>query len=488
MSTVRSKAHPTPRLSLLCVVIVICVSSFMAPPAIEAGAKPALYAVVIGVNEFVDSGITPLAYPQKDANDFYEFLRDIRDIFSGNNVSLLLNKGAKKADIINSLREGLGPAQESDIVIIYLSGHGAADNDQKYYYVAHDTTLADLSGTGVLMNDRTLFGNIRSKRVLLVSDACHSGGFQQLVAKATAAQNFFNIFETLDGRVALTSSKPQEQSYELKSKYQNSIFTHHLLKGLRGEAKASAASDVVSVKELYKYVYENTTKDTTKGGRTLQHPQLFCPKEAESEPAFVAQAYERPLTVGVDFVYEKKKGEETEEMSLIDGSVLKSGQRYGIRFRPDADCHVYAFWWDADGAGVMYPNPTFGDSSGKVAGGKTHWIPSKDGEEHWYILGKNKGDERIYFVASRKANPKLERICQALKAGSSEMAPLRAGKEDSTGIEHQIGLMAPERRIEKKVSPTTPKPRQDPTPGKPLDDEIKISGPDGVYTVQFGHE
>ena len=76
------------------------------------------------------------------------------------------------------------------------------------------------------------------------------------------------MFKEASGRVILSSSRPNEFSQE-RPNLSNSVFTHYLLKGLRGEADIQR-NGVITLPEIYDYVYDRT-KGETEGA---QHPQM----------------------------------------------------------------------------------------------------------------------------------------------------------------------------------------------------------------------
>ena len=71
-----------------------------------------------------------------------------------------------------------------------------------------------------------------------------------------------------EGKVILASSRDDEVSIE-KPDFPNSIFTHYLLRGLRGEA--SDKNGIVTLEDLYDYVHEKTVRETS----GIQHPRLI---------------------------------------------------------------------------------------------------------------------------------------------------------------------------------------------------------------------
>ncbi len=470
----------TIRVLFTIMVILSCLSR--APAHADDLSKSELYAVIVGVKKFQDTNIPSLTISDKDAKDFYQFLKESEKYFSKTHITLLLNENATRANVSKALRNGLIGARKNDIVIMYFSGHGMADEKlpNEFYFVTHDTQLDNLFATALMMNDKNLFKGIDTDRVLLVADACHSGGFSPGIQKSIFKETdrFFSAFNSVSGRIGILSSRPEEESYE-KPKYGNSIFTHYMLKGLRGEAAKGSKQATITAKDLYDYVYEQTKK-ATKG---LQHPQLYAAKGSEQTPVFVAPTFSQDLKVKVTFYYE----DENKQVKLLtDGARLKSGQHVGITFVPDSDCYVYILWWDSRGSvGRLFPNPQLTEGTGDVKAGRTYWLPSNRGER-WYVLDNNPGEETIYFLASRTRNPKIEQLYETLSRSSASGTGAQQIAEITEELERELNLMG-------FADFTVPK-EQDAVPFvnkealvQSVQNEAKVTRADAIVKISFQH-
>ena len=492
------------------------------------GKVPSLYAVVVGIKEYQDPRIPCLTRPVRDARDFYGLLKQRENLFSEAHITLLLNDQATRANVASALRKGLKPAGKDDIVIIYLSGHGAAHPNMpnEFYFLTCDAKWDNLFGTALLMNDTNLFKGVDSDNVLLLADACYSGGFGAGLDKviAKSATRFLSLFQELAGRVAISSSRPDELSYE-KRVYGNSIFTHFLLKGLRGEAARGSRERELTAKQLYDYVYRNTKKASA----GYQSPQLYCARgAAQKTPVFLVPKYADPLNLKVQFFYEDR---DKKVKPLTNGTTLTSGQHVGIAFRAEQDCYVYVFWWDSAGkAGMLFPNLKLTDGTAEVEAEKTYWLPSKSGER-WYVLDKTPGTETVYFVASRERNEKLEELYRRLTSESALQEPARrqARAADKARAEMALGTRSSQgassqrrvaREIERELNlmgfadytvakgrvaarqagrtPNTKPARFDQTVSRVaykkkenlfenMENRIKVAGADAVFKVRFKH-
>lgn len=231
-----------------------------------------LYALIVGVSNYRNPTITQLKVSDKDARDFARFLETQSGLFRRVNVKLLTNEQATKAAVEDNLYYWLRKSGKDDTVLLFFSGHGADDpyHPDKFYFVAHDSDPKNLQGTGVNMSGLEFLRPLDSKRIVLIADTCHAGGYSMQGTKRVEPvfQRFVSQFQESQGRVIITSCQPNELSME-KPGLPNSVFTHYLLEGLSGKADSNG-DGMVTLKEAYEYVYERA-KDATSG---IQHPQF----------------------------------------------------------------------------------------------------------------------------------------------------------------------------------------------------------------------
>jgi len=227
--------------------------------------------LVVGVAKYKHPKIRRLSLSDKDARDFAEFLKRQTKLFRSVHVTLLRNENATRSEIEKQLYYNLRRAGKDDTIILFFSGHGADDPNLpgEFFFLTHDAEPEFLAATALHMNRQWFLQKLDSKRVVVIADACHAGGFASKETKSgqPSIENFMRQFKESEGKVLVTSSRPDELSME-KPRLPNSVFTHYLLLGLRGEADADK-DRVITLKELYDYVYENT-KNETNG---VQHPQ-----------------------------------------------------------------------------------------------------------------------------------------------------------------------------------------------------------------------
>lgn len=206
------------------------------------------WALIIGISNFADKKLN-LHYPAKDAQDFYDFLTKEGN-FAKDHVKLLINEQATRTNILSDLGDKWLPhvASPDDLVLIYISSHGSPsemDNENVNYLLAYDSDPDTLFASGLPMQSLTnvIKTRVHSDRVVLVLDACHSGGAEPGGKGITRKGNLDpDAIAQGTGQLVISSSLSNEVSWESKS-YQNSVFTRCLIDALRKNGNATTLGD-----------------------------------------------------------------------------------------------------------------------------------------------------------------------------------------------------------------------------------------------------
>jgi hypothetical protein len=240
------------------------------------------YALIIGISRYVNNakGIPNLEYADADARSIYEFLqRPAGGGFARDNMLLLLNEQATTVRIREALSSFISRASAKDLLLIFLASHGAPDQlaPQNLYVITYDTNVLDMPQTALPMLElgRYINQNVKSERLVLLFDACHSAGLATQGVR-NLANNLANLYlETLlyheKGRAIITSSDVNETSRE-SQKWGNGhgVFTYYLLEGLEGSADTNG-DRLVSVGEVFRYVRQKVRLDTS----LQQNPRML---------------------------------------------------------------------------------------------------------------------------------------------------------------------------------------------------------------------
>jgi len=249
------------------------------------------HALVIGIANYLHLRRLPLTV-LKDAQDIYDLLMNA--CYCGylvENMQLLLDEQATQAAIRQALA-GLRQRSDSDsTVLIYLSSHGGRIESGPYtgeYLLPVDavyTSTESLARTAISGDELTkALQAIPARKIVVAFDCCHSGGLGQ--PKETAVpevqalpESYYDALKEGQGRVILASSRSSEYSYVMPGD-ENSLFTKHLLSGLKGGAPGPGG--VIRIFDLFHYLQTKVTSD-----QPNQHP-IF---KAEIEENFPVALY-----------------------------------------------------------------------------------------------------------------------------------------------------------------------------------------------------
>ena len=254
------------------------------------GAVTQRWAVIIGVTSYQfagSAGLKNLRYAARDARALHEQLAAAPALWPKDNVRLVTDEQATKRGVATAVLQFLKKAQKDDLVLIFFAGHGAPDPERpkNNYLLCHDTDPTRLAATGFPMwevENAIERGIIEARRVVVLADACHSGGFAPegmrdiKVVSRTVAVGIQSLAKGVHRRV-VTSCEPGELSQE-KAEWGggHGAFAHALIQGLRGAADATAdknsrgnADGSIDLDELVHYV-RRTVGDLTSNGQHVQ--------------------------------------------------------------------------------------------------------------------------------------------------------------------------------------------------------------------------
>lgn len=148
------------------------------------------------------------------------------------------------------------------------------DSFGRLYYTATNTRRQRLAATAIAaawLNER--LEDCRARRQILILDCCHSGAFAR-GAKGDSGLALKQRFEPHGrGRVVLTASRSTEYSFEggqASGEGVPSVFTHAIVNGLRTGDADRDNDGLITVTDLYQYVYENV-----RAAEPRQTPELW---------------------------------------------------------------------------------------------------------------------------------------------------------------------------------------------------------------------
>ncbi len=223
---------------------------------IQMDANPAvkIWAVIVGAARYTH--MPALRYTDDDAYQIYAFLKSPEGgALPDQQLRLLIDEDATHRNIVESMRQIFLRADDNDVVLLYFSGHGLQGAFLPVDYDGYGNRLEH-------EEIREILGATRARHKLVLADACHSGSL--LAARAPIhieLQRYYQAFEQSRGGTALLlSSKGEEYSLEDRG-LRSGIFSHFLIRGLKGEADADQ-DKIVTIRELFSFVHRSVRQYT----------------------------------------------------------------------------------------------------------------------------------------------------------------------------------------------------------------------------------
>jgi uncharacterized caspase-like protein len=257
------------------------------------------FIVSMGVSEYLDESLQDLVYAAKDARDLAAAFE--RASASSKTESLVLTDTNMTKAALKNVRDFLASAQPADTIILFMAGHGLRQDDD-YYFLTHDTSMASIQDRSVSFSDlEEVLKECRPLKKLVLLDTCYSGEntiyFTQddntqspppiagepespklsaeMRMRGVASQMFLNRrllsgdLLRRSGAIVFSACLAHEVSGE-DDAIQQGIFTHALLQALKTAATDTDNNLRISVRELARSVSSIVT-DYTKG---QQHPTI----------------------------------------------------------------------------------------------------------------------------------------------------------------------------------------------------------------------
>lgn len=254
-------------------------SSRIAPAALDG------HCLAIGISQYKRVSLLPEV---QDAQDLTQVLTD-RSLcaFPREQVELLLDADATKPGILLALERLSTRTRDTSSVLVYFSGHGGRSTDTS----TSDCYLMPVEGswtTSALLERTAIAGRelserlrqIRAARITIVLDCCRAAGLAEAkgaesVLEAQLSSSALSQLARGRGRAVLAASTSDSEAYARHGE-RNSVFTRHLLAGLRGAANGTGG--VIRICDLYHYVQQQVCAD-----QPMQRP-MFKAELEENYP------------------------------------------------------------------------------------------------------------------------------------------------------------------------------------------------------------
>ena len=259
-----------------------------AGPAADAAAalKPKLYAVTIGVSDYVDSHLQ-LEYADADAKGFAEALiKQKGGLYGDVQIKTLTNREATRATILDALSWLEGQVGQHDLGVVLIAGHGYLDERSRFWFLPADVDLGRLRASAVSKDEIQSTMGVLAGKAMLFLDTCHANG-AVTGEKHRSAINMNSVVQefsaTENGVITFAAAQGFELSEE-RSAWRHGAFTKALIEGVE-EGKADFLHNgAITTAELDAYV-ANRVKELTDGH---QHPVMHRPDTVPDFPFAMA--------------------------------------------------------------------------------------------------------------------------------------------------------------------------------------------------------
>lgn len=247
------------------------------------------YALIIGISDYQDDNIPDLQYADTDAVNLYNWMVDeSMGGYDPETIKILRNQEATTRNIRKTVNDWLAQTVEEDFVTIFFAGHGSPASPERpddLYLLTYDTEFSHIESTAYPMEElgESIGKYIGANRLMVVADACHSGGIGANFALArrsmgeralrpvqiTAADMQATVEQSDEENrnrslCFISASSPDQTSIEgPKWGGGQGVFTHTMLRGLRGEADYNADRQV-TLGELTNFLSTVVARETNK--------------------------------------------------------------------------------------------------------------------------------------------------------------------------------------------------------------------------------
>ena len=256
-------------------------------------------ALLIATDTHQDSDLRRLTAPGGDVAALAAVLGD-PDV-AGFEVTTLVNQPHHQVG--EALGAFVRDRRSDDLALLYFTGHGLKDEDGRLYLAMTNTRRDSLLFTALAAEqiDHALTG-CASRQQILILDCCYSGAFP--AGRAIKGDTDTHALERFQGRgrTVLTASDATRYSFEgdqLRGEGSRSVFTRHLVEGLRSGAADLNGDGDITLDELYSYVHDRVVEEMPQQRPKIQTDvegrTVIARNVAWSLPSYLTNALHSPL-------------------------------------------------------------------------------------------------------------------------------------------------------------------------------------------------
>ena len=244
-------------------------SSLSGPRVLPTGPIRDRWALLVGVDRYVDPAFAPLKFCVNDVLALEWTLKGLGYTVvalhdEADEERLLPTRDNVEAELARLCRVA-GP---DDLLLVHFACHGTLVNGQPVL-VTRETRAPTLARKALpLAEVEHQMRESQARRLVLTLDACHTG---VEIGRDMADPEFIrNAYELAEGFALIAASTAQQVAQEWKEK-EHGVFTYYLLEGLSGQADR-AGKEFVTVDDLKTHVLDGLRRWNVEHGGLLQEP------------------------------------------------------------------------------------------------------------------------------------------------------------------------------------------------------------------------
>lgn len=163
------------------------------------------YAVIVGVSDYKDGGMTDLAYADDDANAWYDYLSNqgYSCWVLGDDVNSYarFDGVATEFNVRNAVASMIALVDSNDFAAFVFTGHGLGDGLGSSNACMWDAGAGESGQDGYYWDFEldTDFASCATEQLFIFLDACNSGGMGEVVSGAPADHSYMTATCTADG-------------------------------------------------------------------------------------------------------------------------------------------------------------------------------------------------------------------------------------------------------------------------------------------------
>ncbi|MCL1469370.1 caspase, EACC1-associated type [Argonema antarcticum] len=274
---------------------------------------PRKVALLIGVSEYGE-GIPPLSAPPNDVAAMKRVLEN-HQMGQFDEVETLIDP--ELVQMTKAIQKLFKSCGKDDLVLLFFSGHGITDDDNKLYLATRLTAKDDFEATAVPASFvQQQSKNSYAKRQAIILDCCYSGAFAEGWQTKSVGIDFKKELGA-EGRVVLTSSTATQPSYQQED-LSLSLYTQYLVEGIETGAADKDGNGKIYAQELHEYA-----KTKVREVKPKMEPGIILDKEGFNILLSLAPVNNPELK----FRQEVEKYAGRGEISKRAGEILKVKQR-----------------------------------------------------------------------------------------------------------------------------------------------------------------